>query len=67
MVSPFVSKRLQPFLTKWNRQDLEVLKELIEGAKVTPVVDRAYTLSESPEAMRYLEQGHARGKIVIKV
>jgi NADPH:quinone reductase-like Zn-dependent oxidoreductase len=64
---PFVSQRLQPFLTKWNQQDLQVLKELIEAAKVTPVIDRTYTLSEAPEAMRYLERGHARGKIVITV
>lgn len=67
MLSPFVSQRLQPFLAKWNREDLQVLKELIEAAKVTPVIDRAYTLSEAPEAMRYLEEGHARGKIVIRV
>ena len=67
VLSPFVSQRLQPFLAKWNREDLQVLKELIEAAKVTPVIDRAYTLSEAPEAMRYLEEGHARGKIVIRV
>jgi NADPH:quinone reductase-like Zn-dependent oxidoreductase len=62
-----VSQRLQPFLTKWNQQDLQVLKELIEAATVTPVIDRTYTLGEAPEAMRYLERGHARGKIVIRL
>jgi NADPH:quinone reductase-like Zn-dependent oxidoreductase len=67
VLSPFVSQRLQPFLTKWNQQDLQVLKELIEAATVTPAIDRTYTLGEAPEAMRYLERGHARGKIVIRL
>jgi NADPH:quinone reductase-like Zn-dependent oxidoreductase len=62
-----VGQRLQPFLTKWNQQDLHALKELIEAGKVTPVIDRAYPLSEAPEAIRYLEGGHARAKIVITV
>jgi NADPH:quinone reductase-like Zn-dependent oxidoreductase len=66
-LSPFVSQRLYPFLTKWSNQDLQVLKELIEAGKVTPVIDRTYSLSEAPEAIRYLERGHARGKIVITV
>jgi NADPH:quinone reductase-like Zn-dependent oxidoreductase len=44
-----------------------VLKELIESGKVTPVIDRTYPLSEVPEAIRYLEEGHARGKVVISV
>ena len=50
-----------------NTQDLQFLKELIEAGKVTPVIDRAYPLSETRDAMRHLEQGHARGKIVISV
>jgi NADPH:quinone reductase-like Zn-dependent oxidoreductase len=44
-----------------------VLKELIESRKVRPVIDRTYPLSEVPEAIRYLEEGHARGKVVITV
>jgi NADPH:quinone reductase-like Zn-dependent oxidoreductase len=44
-----------------------VLKELIEAGKLTPVIDRTYPLSEAPEAIRHLEQGHARGKIVLRV
>jgi hypothetical protein len=44
-----------------------LLKELIEAGKVTPVIDRTYSLSEAPEAIRYLEEGHARGKVVITV
>ena len=50
-----------------NHEDLVILKELIEADKVTPVIDRTYPLSETPEAFRYLEEDHARGKIVITV
>jgi NADPH:quinone reductase-like Zn-dependent oxidoreductase len=52
---------------KERREDLLELKELIEAGKVTPVIDRTYPLREVPEAIRYLEQGHARGKVVITV
>jgi len=64
-LSPFVSQKLRMFLARSNKEDLVVLKELIEAKKVTPVIDRSYTLSEVPEAIRYLEEGHARGKVVI--
>jgi len=47
--------------------ELQVLKELIEAGKVTPVIDRTHSLSEVPETIRYLEEGHARGKVVITV
>ena len=67
LLSPFVSQRLRSFLTKPSAEDLAVLKELIEAGKITPVIDRTYPLNEAPEAIRYLETGHARGKIVISV
>jgi NADPH:quinone reductase-like Zn-dependent oxidoreductase len=67
MLSPFVGQRLGTFINKENHEDLLVLKELIEAGKVTPVIDRTYPLSEVPEAIRYLEEGHARGKVVITV
>jgi NADPH:quinone reductase-like Zn-dependent oxidoreductase len=67
LVSRFTSQRLLPFLAKRSRDDLIALKELIEAGKVTPVIDRTYPLSETPEAIRYLEGGHARGKVVITV
>jgi NADPH:quinone reductase-like Zn-dependent oxidoreductase len=54
-------------VSKERSEDLLVLKELIEAGKVTPVIDRTYPLSEVPEAIRYLEEGHARGKVVITV
>jgi NADPH:quinone reductase-like Zn-dependent oxidoreductase len=53
------------FLAQPNNEDLVVLKQLIEVEKVTPVIDRTYPLSETPEAFRYLKKVHARGKIVI--
>jgi NADPH:quinone reductase-like Zn-dependent oxidoreductase len=67
VVSSIVRQRLRPFVSKERGEDLVVLKELIEAGKVTPVIDRTYPLREAPEAVRYLEQGHARGKVVITV
>src|SRR5215210_5508778 len=67
MLSPFVGQKLGTFVSTQNHEDLLVLKELIESGKVTPVIDRTYPLAEVPEAMRYLEEGHARGKVVITV
>jgi NADPH:quinone reductase-like Zn-dependent oxidoreductase len=67
VLSPFVSQKMASFTVKPNKEDLRFLKELIEAGKVAPVIDRAYPLSETPEAIRYLENGHARGKVVITV
>ena len=67
MLSPFVSQKLGTFVNKENYEDLLVLKELIESGKITPVIDKTYPLSEVPEAIRYLEGGRARGKVVISV
>ena len=50
-----------------KQEYLVALKELIEAGKVTPVIDKTYPLSETPEAFRYLGEGHARGKIIITV
>jgi NADPH:quinone reductase-like Zn-dependent oxidoreductase len=67
VLSPFVSQRLAPFEAKRSGEDLQTLKKLIEAGKVTPVIDRTYPLIETPEAIRYLEEGHARGKVVVTV
>ena len=67
MLSPFVGQKLGTFINKENHEDMIVLKELIESGKVTPIIDRTYPLSEVPEAIRYLEEGYARGKVVISV
>jgi NADPH:quinone reductase-like Zn-dependent oxidoreductase len=64
---PLVSQRLALFEAKQSRDDLRLLQELIEAGKIAPVIDRTYQLSETPEAVRYLETGHARGKVVITV
>jgi NADPH:quinone reductase-like Zn-dependent oxidoreductase len=53
------------FLAKLNKQDLLVLSELLESGQVTPVIDRQYPLAETPDAFRYLGEGHARGKVVV--
>ena len=66
-LSRFVSQNLVWFLASTNNEDLIILKELIEAGKVTPVIDRCYSLHEVPEAIGYLEGGHARGKVVITV
>ncbi len=65
LLSPFVSQNMVMFIAEVNPDDLNFLKGLMEAGKVTPVIDRTYPLSEAPEAIRYLEEGHARGKVVI--
>jgi NADPH:quinone reductase-like Zn-dependent oxidoreductase len=67
MLSPLVGQKLGTFVNNENHEDMLVLKELIEAGKVTPIIDRTYPLAEVPEAIRYLEEGHARGKVVISV
>jgi NADPH:quinone reductase-like Zn-dependent oxidoreductase len=67
VLSPFVGQRLGSFLERSSREDLALLRELIEAGTVTPVIDRTYPLREVPEAIRYLETGRARGKVVITV
>jgi NADPH:quinone reductase-like Zn-dependent oxidoreductase len=67
VLNRFVSHRLRPFLVSPKLDDLVVLKELIEAGKVTPVIDRTYPLSETPEAVGRVGGGHARGKIAVTV
>ena len=65
VLSRFVSQKLVMFLARRSKEDLTIMRELMETGKVTPVIDRRYRLSEVSEAIRYLEEGHARGKVVI--
>jgi NADPH:quinone reductase-like Zn-dependent oxidoreductase len=66
VLSRFVSEKLVAFfLAKSSKEDLNLMHELMKAGKVTPVIDKRYRLSEVPEAIRYLEEGHARGKVVI--
>ena len=60
-------KKIRFFLAKLNKTDLGLLADLLESGKVVPMIDRRYPLSETAEAVRYLEEGHARGKVVITV
>jgi NADPH:quinone reductase-like Zn-dependent oxidoreductase len=65
VLSRFVSQDLRMFLAELNGRDLAVLGELMQAGKVKPVIDRRYPLSEAPAALRYVEEGHARGKVVL--
>src|SRR3989442_14078782 len=70
LTAPLVSRlrrkqKLVSFIAKRNKEDLIVLKELMEAGKVTPVIDRSYSFRKVPEALRYLGEEHARGKIII--
>jgi len=65
--SVFVRQQGRLFVSMPNHADLVLLRELVESGKVRPVIDRTYPLSDTPEAFRYLDQGHARGKVVITV
>jgi NADPH:quinone reductase-like Zn-dependent oxidoreductase len=67
LLAPFTRQRLVPFVAKRSSEDLQLITTLIEAGKLTPVIDRTYPLSDVPEAIRHLEQGHARGKVVITV
>jgi NADPH:quinone reductase-like Zn-dependent oxidoreductase len=67
VLSPFVGQKLGTWVSKERKEDLEALRELLEAGKLTPVVDRTFPLSEVPDAIRYLREGRARGKVVITV
>ena len=67
VVSLFVSQKMVVVSATTTKTDLAVLRELLESGKITPIIDRRYALSAVPEAMRYLQTGHARAKIVINV
>ncbi|MEJ8646190.1 NAD(P)-dependent alcohol dehydrogenase [Streptomyces sp. MS1.HAVA.3] len=68
LMSPFVGHRLRAVAAmEHHHSDLQVLTEFIEAGSVTPVVDRTYPLAEVPDAIRYLREGHVRGKIVIRL
>jgi NADPH:quinone reductase-like Zn-dependent oxidoreductase len=67
LLSPFISQKMSMMIAELNKKDLTILGELIQSGKVTPVIDRTYPLSQIAEAIRYLEQGHARGKVIISV
>jgi NADPH:quinone reductase-like Zn-dependent oxidoreductase len=67
LLSMFGSQKFATVLLRRSNQDLTILRELMATGKIIPVIDRRYGLNEVPEAIRYLEEGHARGKVVITV
>jgi NADPH:quinone reductase-like Zn-dependent oxidoreductase len=67
LMSPFISQKMGMFMADLNKQDLTILGDMMQSGKVTPVIDRTYPLSEIREAIRYLETGRARGKVIITV
>jgi NADPH:quinone reductase-like Zn-dependent oxidoreductase len=67
VLSRFLSRKLVMFVAKVNHEDLSTLAELMASGKVTPVIDKCYPLSETAEAMRALDEGHARGKLVVSL
>jgi NADPH:quinone reductase-like Zn-dependent oxidoreductase len=67
IMSPFITQKFKGFIAKTLQADLNLLRDLMQQGKLTPVIDRQYPMSETAEALRYLEEGHARGKIVVTV
>ena len=65
--SRFVSQKFIAYIAQFNKQDMTFLADLMQSGKMTPVIDRTYKLNETPDALRYLETGHARGKVVINL
>jgi NADPH:quinone reductase-like Zn-dependent oxidoreductase len=67
MHAPVASQKMVFFIARQTSDDLAVLRDLLQAGKITPVIDRTYPLSQVPQAIRYLEQGHASGKVVITI
>jgi NADPH:quinone reductase-like Zn-dependent oxidoreductase len=67
VMSLFVSQKFLMLLAQPNKEDLTIIRDLMQSGKVTPVIDRRYRLSQVPDAIRYLEEGHARGKVIISL
>jgi NADPH:quinone reductase-like Zn-dependent oxidoreductase len=65
--SRFIDQKFERYITRFDRTDLKFLTDLMAEGKVTPFVEKTYPLAETAEALRYFEQGHARGKLVIKI
>lgn len=67
LLTPFVKQKMGMVMSVERLADLEILREMIEAGKVTPVIDRTYPLIDAPEAIRYMAEGHARGKVVVAI
>jgi NADPH:quinone reductase-like Zn-dependent oxidoreductase len=62
-----VSEKFIAYIAAFNKEDVTVLAGLLQSGKMTPVIDKTYKLDQTADALRYLEQGHARGKVVVKI
>jgi len=67
VLSPFISQQMGMMMADTNQKDLTVLADMMQAGKLKPVIDRTYKLDQVPDAIRYLEEGHARGKVIIAV
>ena len=67
LLSPFVKQRLLSLMAMEREEDLRVLAQMAEAGKFTPALDRTYPLIEAPDAVRYVGEGHARGKVVVTI
>ena len=67
VLSPFISQKMGMMMADANQKDLTVLADMMQTGKLKPVIDRTYKLDQVPDAIRYLEEGHARGKVIIAV
>jgi len=65
--SKFVNQQMGMMMADANQKDLTVLADMMQSGKLKPVIDRTYKLEQVPDAIRYVEEGHARGKVVITV
>ena len=66
-LSAFTEQKFAQYITKMSKEDLTMLTDLIPTGKLKPVIERTYKLSDAPDALRYLNAGHARGKLVVTV
>jgi NADPH:quinone reductase-like Zn-dependent oxidoreductase len=67
VVAPFVDQKLGFFIARLNHEDMKLLGELMQAGQMTPVIDRRYPLGEAAKAMAYLEEGRARGKVIVSM
>jgi NADPH:quinone reductase-like Zn-dependent oxidoreductase len=67
ILSPFINQKMGMMMADPSSKDLAMLGEMMQAGKLKAVIDRTYKLSEVPDAIRYLEEGHARGKVIITV
>jgi len=65
--SNFTRQKFVFYIAQFTKQDLNVLRDLIQSGKVAPVIDRTYKMNQTADAVRYMEEGHARGKVVVTI